>query len=405
MAGLANARLKHLVTRQKPGHALERPFYVSPEIFYSDLERVVRKQWLFVDHVSRIPNIGDYIAYEIAGESILVARHSASEICALYNVCRHRGSRICLQASGNVRRLICPYHAWVYDLKGRLIGAQGMPDGFDMSEWSLVSCPVRLFEGLIFINLGSEADTDDFDEIVGNLEPFLVQHGIAEAKVAHQEAYPTDGNWKLVVENFRECYHCAVAHPEYTSIEAHVRANIKNPGSYDLVTAEWEKTVKALGHVIGSFDSGDELASQPHMAFRRPIRAGWMTHSQNGEPLAPLMGKFNEFDGGQTVVFIGPLFSIIGLNDHVILFRFTPMGPTRTEVTLTWLVDQKARKGIDYDVSRLKWLWDVTTLQDTKIIGDNQSGVNSLRYTPGPYSLREPHTSSFTKWYLSLMAR
>lgn len=405
MAGLGKAQLEDLVSRQKPAHALERSFYVSPEIFESDLARIVRRQWLFVDHISRIPGIGDYIAYEIADESILVVRHSVSEVSALYNVCRHRGSRICLRASGNVRKLICPYHAWVYDLTGRLIGAKGMPEGFDTSQWSLVSCPVRVLEGLIFVNLSSEKESDDFDRIGGNLEPFLVQHGLSRAKIAHTEEYPTSGNWKLVVENFRECYHCAVAHPEYTSVEAHVRANIERPGSYDSVTLEWEKTVEALGHVTGSFDSGNNFMLQPHLAFRRPIRRGWVTHSQDGGALAPLMGKFNVFDGGQTVIFIGPLFSIIGLNDHVILFRFTPVGPTHTEVTLTWLVNERAQQGSDYDVGRLKWLWHATTLQDTKIIGDNQRGVNSLRYSPGPYSLQEPYTSSFTKWYLSVMAR
>jgi Rieske 2Fe-2S family protein len=395
--------LSELVSRQLAGYSLERRFYVDEDIFESDVLELSKSQWLFVDHVSRIPQRGDFITCDIFGESIILIRAERDEIHAFYNVCRHRGSRVCTRPEGHATRLVCPYHAWTYDLEGRLISAKHMPNGFDATHFSLASCPVRVFEGLIFVNLGSNAAFADFDLISRNLLPFVVQHGIERAKIAHRGEYPTEGNWKLVVENFRECYHCAPAHPEYTSVEAHVRANSANPGSYAAVTADWESKVGALGHIVGSFDWSSDCPSQPHKAFRRPIRPGWMTHSRDGKPLAPLMGNFRDFDGGQTVMFFGPLFSIIALNDHAILFNFRPKTPRHTEVTLTWLVNEAAKAGIDYNIGDLTWLWDVTTVQDATIIGNNQKGVNSHKYVPGPYSEWEGETCAFTKWYLDLI--
>ena len=115
--------------------------------------------------------------------------------------------------------------------------------------------------------------------------------------------------------------------------------------------------------------------------------------------MAPLLGDIKAFDGGECILMFGPLFYVYCANDHVTTFRFTPVNGKLTDVVLTWLVHEDAEEG-DYDVDRLKWMWDVTTIQDTTIIGDNQAGVNSSRYTPGPYSDREPGTKRFIQWYL-----
>lgn len=124
---MAGTNLDVLLERQRLGFTLEQPFYIDPEIYRLDLERVLAQQWQYVDHVSRLPEPGDYLTYEIAGESIIVARGNDGELHAHFNVCRHRGSRICLESAGNLRRLVCPYHAWAYGLDGKLESARQMP--------------------------------------------------------------------------------------------------------------------------------------------------------------------------------------------------------------------------------------------------------------------------------------
>lgn len=397
------ASIETLVARQKPGRSLEQPFYTDRAFFERDLERIVTKQWLFVDHVTKIPNPGDYLLYAIASESIVVVRGRDKQVRAFFNVCRHRGSRICLEQEGQARTLTCPYHGWVYDLEGKLIHAKTMPDGFDKADWPLHACQVRIWEGMIFINLARAGDPDvvDFGIIERDFGPYMRPYRLDKAKIVARKIYPTDGNWKLAVENFRECYHCAPAHPEYTMVNAYVKAGEETIDAYQPVRDAWAKLWEAKGHATGRIDSDETDPRQPYGCFRQPIREGFMTLSQDGKPVAPLMGDLKEFDRGETLLMFGPLFYVYLANDHATLFRFTPISPTHTEVLLIWLVRDDAVEGKDYDVDRIVWMWDVTTVEDTKIIGDNQLGVYSRRYGPGPYSARERGPIGFVNWYLS----
>lgn len=184
MRNCETVSLEDLVRRQTPGMSLEQPFYTGREIFERDLERIVTRQWLFVDHVSRLPNEGSYILYELAGESIIVTRGRDGEFRAFFNVCRHRGSRICLEAEGTRRTLTCPYHAWAYDLEGRLVAARNMPEGFNPADWPLHRCRLRVWEGMIFINLSAEgaAEAIDFAEIEADLEAHVRPFRLDKAK-------------------------------------------------------------------------------------------------------------------------------------------------------------------------------------------------------------------------------
>lgn len=393
--------IEALAARQRPGYSLEQPFYTDARVFERDLDRIVTKQWLFVDHVSRLPTPGSFLTYAIAGESIIVVKGRDGEVRAFFNVCRHRGSRVCLKDEGTTRTLTCPYHGWVFDLEGKLVHAKNMPADFDPAAWPLHPCQVRVFEGMVFINLGRADDpaTMPFAPLEQALGRYLRPNRLDKARIVARKAYPTHGNWKLAVENFRECYHCAPAHPEYTMVNAYVKAGDDRPGSYQAVTRAWAETWAKRGHVVETIDSTASDRRQPHGAFRQPIREGWATLSQDGRPVAPLMGDLDAFDNGETLVIWGPLFYVYLANDHATLFRFTPVTPTLTDVVLIWLVRDDAVEGRDYDVDRITWMWDVTTVQDTTIIGDNQLGVNSRRYVPGPYATREMGTRGFVDWY------
>src|SRR5436190_1957262 len=123
--------LKQLIARRRPGWSLEKPFYSDPGIFAADLERVFRRNWLFAGHTNRIPRPGDYFTHEFGGDPLVFIRGDDGEVRGLFNMCRHRGSRICLEAAGHVRTLVCPYHQWTYEKDGKLAAALSMPDDFD----------------------------------------------------------------------------------------------------------------------------------------------------------------------------------------------------------------------------------------------------------------------------------
>ena len=392
-----------LIARQKPGFTLEQPFYRDPEIFGRDMARVVAKAWLYVAHVSELPERGDFLLYRIGEESIILVRGLDREIRAFFNVCRHRGSHVCLEERGNVRRsLTCPYHAWVYDLEGRLIRARGMGEDFDRSAFGLHPCQARVAHGLIFICLVEPGDPEvaDFDGIANDLDTCAALHRIADTRVVHRETYPTRANWKLVVDNFRECYHCAPAHPEYTMVNAYVKAHDRDPAGYETPTRAWEEKTRALGHPVGRSNGDHGDRRQPIGYWRQPIREGFVTLSEDGRPVAPLLGRLEHWDGGETAFTFGPLSYAYLCADHLCMFRFTPVSPELSEVVVTWHVRADAEEGRDYDLERLKWMWDATTIEDTKIIIDNQKGVNSSRYRPGPYAPLESYSAAFTRWYL-----
>ena len=389
---------KQLFENQALGYSLEQAFYNDESIFKIDIENILSKQWQFVDHESNLPNAGDYITYEFGDESIIIVRDKKDKLHAHFNVCRHRGSRICSEEKGNSPKLVCPYHAWIYEHDGSLKVARQMPENFIPDDHGLHPCRIEVLEGLIFVNLNKD-DASDFNELANNMRSFIKPHGLTKAKIAHKQTYRVKANWKLVIENFRECYHCSPSHPEYTSVNAYVRIGDKELGAYKPIVDEWKETYTDPTKETGYKDF--PYALQPHHAWRMPIKEGSKTASQDGNPVAPLMGDFDAYDGAETAVFFGALSYFYLNNDYTSAFRISPKNSSETEVTITWLVDENAEEKIDYDVEKLKWLWHVTTVQDKKIVEENQIGVNSSRYTPGPYSLREPGTANFISWYLA----
>ena len=209
-------QIKSLIKSQKSNYSLDQQFYVDEIIFKLDLENFFFKQWIFVGHVSRIPTIGDYFLLNVGNESIIIIRDSNNNIHAHYNVCRHRGSQICLKDEGNKKLLVCPYHAWTYNIDGTLKSARLMNSDFNERDWNLHGCNIKVYQGLIFINFSKEPVS--FDEFIEPNKPFIELHGLKDAKIAYRKIYPTYGNWKLTLDNFHECYHCQPSHPEYCSV-------------------------------------------------------------------------------------------------------------------------------------------------------------------------------------------
>jgi Rieske 2Fe-2S family protein len=391
------------LAERQPGWSLPQPFYNDPAIFQRDFERIFLKQWIFAGHASRVRDAGDYFLFNIGADSIIIIRGKDGEVHANFNVCRHRGSRLCLEPAGTRQTLVCPYHAWTYAADGRLLSAPAMPDDFNPAEFHLQRCHVRVVEGMIFLCLGKEAP--DREPIFRDWERYFQPHGLAQSKIAASMVWQVNANWKLVIENFDECYHCGPAHPEYCSVMAHALPDThrakRDVEAFARFRTQWEAENQRRGHVAGPAVHETDLYA---VCSRVPIREGFLTQSRDGQPVGPLMGNFKEYDGGWTYGQIYPNNYILALPDHAVIPRFTPLGPQLTEVEMIWLVHPDAVAGKDYQVDRLTWLWRVTTEQDKRIVDDNQAGVNSVAYRPGPYSNTEQGLVRFTNWYIEQIA-
>ena len=400
--------MRRLAANTRVGYSFDREFYTSDAVFEADMDQIVSRKWLLAGHVSRIPDKGDYFLFRVGAEQIIVIREHATSIRAFFNVCRHRGSTICQAESGNAKKLICPYHAWTYGLNGALQGARLMPEDFDKAENGLFVCHIRVFHGLIFINM-SEDKPVDFAETFGELSSILDYHGIADARIAHAGSYPTTANWKLVIENFFECYHCVPSHPEFCSMHAaeSIVAVGAGPssGPADAIAAyapkvkAWEATAGALGRPIGTIDDAPD-SSHLRLLMQRMNKDGWAAETQDGTAPAPLMGKRTAPDGGRMHLSFSPFSQIVADDHFVILFQFTPRSALASDVEMIWLVDGRASED-EVDIDKMIWGYHTTTSQDKVITENNQAGIMSSRYRPGRYSDQEGSVIKFQQWYLA----
>lgn len=395
------AAIAELIARHREGYALEQAFYLSDAIFAKDLDEVFYREWQLVGHESDLPNAGDYFLTQIMAESIIIARDTNGAIRAHANVCRHRGSRVCVEPQGNTKRFTCPYHAWAYNLDGSLFNARQLGPEFDRSKLGLKPIAVEVFHGLIFVSLAKTPDS--FTRVRAELDTVLAPFGLARTKIAHRARYPVAANWKLLVENYNECYHCSSAHPEFSRSHAtHMVAEHVAP-----LNAALEARSRAAGIPPAYVDmiGAARVAGAPDISYQRyALFDGYDTGSEDGKPLAPLLGDLLGYDGGASDVYAGILNPMLVYCDHAVIYRFIPIDKDNSVQEIIWLVHEDAVESRDYDLDRLIWLWDVTTHADKHIIEKNQQGVNSRYYEPGPFVEMETYAKSFVEAYLATLS-
>ncbi|SDE42868.1 aromatic ring-hydroxylating oxygenase subunit alpha [Ruegeria marina] len=393
--------ISELIAGYKRGYALAQPFYTSEAVFQRDVDRVFLKEWHLVGHVSELPEPGDYLLFELLGESVIVVRNREGAFHALANVCRHRGSRVCLEPRGNVSRFSCPYHAWVYNLDGSLFSARLMGADTDKNSLGLKRFAIEVFHGLIYVCFSDRPE--DFSTARTMLEPMVAPFGLVRTRIAARTSYPVAANWKLLVENYNECYHCTAAHPEFSrSHVIHLPERLYEP-----------LNAKVGARAAGTGAPADRLdATGPNkpkgaidIYYRRyALFDGYETGSEDGKPLAPLLGDLSGWDSAASDIYVGILNPMLVYSDHAVIYRFIPVDKDNSIQEIIWLVHEDAVEGRDYDKDRLTWLWDVTTESDKLIIEKNQEGVNSRFYEPGPFSPMESHTRWFVESYLRTIA-
>ncbi|HWI23100.1 MAG TPA: aromatic ring-hydroxylating dioxygenase subunit alpha [Baekduia sp.] len=364
--------------------SLPRDYYVSQEIYDVEMERVFQRQWLYAGHVSQIRETGDFFSRLIGPESLIITRDQEGAARAFFNVCRHRGAQLCeTGTAGRTKRFVCPYHSWTYATDGRLLGAPGANDGvdFDFSDWSLHEALCDTFYGSIWVWLGDpdeapslretlEARTNDV-EMLRAIEP-------EKTKIAHQEIYDIKANWKLLMENNCECYHCAGAHPSLAA------------------------TCDYAGFYTATYDENGEIAG-----VHFPLREGMNTFSLDGEWVCkkPLgVGFVPNYSCGYVNVpfFSGPVY----FADHGVQLDLTPLDKDNTRLVSQWFVHEDAVEGVDYDIEKLIGVFHVTNLEDGELAALNARGVNSRRFVPGPNNAtREAFVKAALEQYLALMDR
>ena len=394
-------RIAKLAAAYRPGGPLDRPFYVAPDIFAAEIDRVWRRNWLYAGHACQIPEAGDWMTWSLGADQIVLVRGRDGDVGAFHNTCRHRGARICNAAYGRSNNFVCPYHAWTYELDGRLRTPTEREFGVHQSKLGLHPVTVRSLSGLLFVAL--VADPVGFDAGAAEIAEQMQHQGFADARLAKTIRYTVKANWKLIFENNRECYHCANAHPEYIT------------GTYDIArfdpalvpeverqTERASARFEALGLGRAIADSG--MTGAWWRVARVPLMDGWKTQSLDGAPVAPLMGAFraqNRWSDGTLRCTVFPNFWQHASDDHAVATRLTPINATTTEVDVSWFVHKDAIEGRDFTLDRLLPFWQRTSEQDWEICTANQHGVTSPAFVPGPYSkTREPNVQNFIDWYL-----
>ncbi|HEX5274106.1 MAG TPA: aromatic ring-hydroxylating dioxygenase subunit alpha [Candidatus Rubrimentiphilum sp.] len=355
-----------------PGaRTLAAEWYFSPEIRALENERIFSRSWIFVARDEDLAQAGSFITCEIAGESLIVTRDRAGTLRAFYNVCRHRGTRLCTQERGRFKGTIqCPYHAWTYGLDGRLRVARNMEgvDDFDPAEYPLREASVATFEGFIFAALDPrESLAEAFSALTGRFAAWR----LPELRRAASIAYDAACNWKLIFQNYSECYHCPVIHPQLE------RLSPSDSGHNDLIE----------GPFLGGYSELRESAA---------------TLNASGKTRRPLLaGEVNRSRVYYYTIFPSMLLSLHP--DYVMVHSVQALDAGRTRITCDWFFDPAAMRTPGFDCSDAVEFWDLTNRQDWAVSELTQRGVASRAYTPGPYSQQEGLLDAFDRHYKQVM--
>ena len=401
--------ISSLLRARAPGYSLPADLYTRDDVFETDLEIIFHRHWIYVGIECDVPEPGDVSVVDIGRSSIVILRDDDGAVRAFYNVCQHRGARLLSSGKGTVGKLVCPYHQWTYELTGELIHAPHMGRDFKAECHSLQSIDVRSVGGLLYVCL-SEDPPGDIEDLAAAMEARLAPYDLRSTKVAFETDLIEKGNWKLTIENNRECYHCSANHPELCvsfidldfgydpeSLSPADRAMAEeHQALYERKTAEWEALgfpSKAVEHLAGH---------ATNFRTQRLIIAG-AGESQTADARAAsrkLLGSMERKDLGDTHLWGHNAWHHF-MCDHAVSNMVIPLSPSETLIRTKWLVHKDAVEGVDYDLSNLTSVWKETNNQDAHLVSIAHQGVASKGYRPGPYSrFTEGQLDNFATWYI-----
>ena len=341
---------------------LPRRFYVDPDQYRLEIERLFVNGWVCAGRADQIPHAGDYFTRSIGDDSVIVTRDSSSEIRALFNVCRHRGTRLCDRPDGHfVERIQCPYHAWTYDLSGRLLAAPHMPNEFCPGDYPLRRAGSATWGGHIFVRLGSEVP--DRREL-----PDFAAYRMEDLRLGRRITYDVRANWKLIVLNFNECLHCPTLHP----------------------------SLSRLHHYL---DSDNAAPTSCYCGGAMGFRPGVETMSVDGKRRRPFLPGLADADRQRVVYYsVYPNFLLSLHPDYMMTHTLWPRAHDRTEIICEWHFQSGEVEKTDFVIDDAVEFWDHTNREDWWIAEQSQQGIQSRAYEPGPYSERESLLWAFDQW-------
>lgn len=354
---------------------LDQEYYTSDAVYEAETDRIFLKRWLYAGRSASIATPGSYFLFGLDTEDVIVLRDDEGQVRAFHNVCRHRGTRLCAEDTGAFSKSIqCPYHAWTYGLDGELIGAPFMDevDGFDRADYPLQSVAVAEWEGCVFVNLDPHPEpfSTAFAPLIGRFERWELEN----VRVAHTITYEVSANWKLVFQNYSECYHCPALHP-------------------------------ALNRLTPFRNALNDLEEGPFLGgpMRMSIDGGSMT--MTGRTCAPSLGALEGED--LNMVYYYTIFPNLLLSlhpDYVLMHRIDRLAVDRTRIVCDWLFDPGAMEASDFDPSGAIEFWNMTNKQDWEVSELSQRGIASRAYEPGPYSELESMIAAWDRGYLHALS-
>jgi Rieske 2Fe-2S family protein len=363
-AELDSVRRPYRGARLLPGRA-----YHDEAIHEWERENFLRADWVVVGRTSEAPDRGTYFVTELDGEPIIVVRGRDSELRAFYNVCQHRGTAVVEEACGKAVRFQCPYHAWIYDLDGKLIRAKHTEDLDDFSLETYGLRPIHLdtWQGFVFLNLDPDASplAHQLGDLVENLGRF--DFGILQP--ARRMGYDVSANWKFIAENYSECYHCPPLHPQLNKLTP-----------YDL-GGDFETSGAWQGGWMELADGVEKMALDGGQGSRR------------GRPAMCGMSAEDERRIFYYVLWPTAFLSIHP--DYLLVHRLIPDGPARTKVICELLFEPETMARPDFDPSDAIAFWDLTNSQDWHVCELQQRGTKSRSWVAGRYSNQEASVHAF----------
>ena len=340
--------------------------YADASVLRWEMEHFFDGSWVCVGRSEDLRNAGDRRAVSLGHERALLVRDESGKLRAFYNVCRHRGHELMeVGETASGRFVRCPYHAWAYGLDGSLKGTPGYAGvaSFDKADYPLVPVRIAEWQGWVFAN--ASGDAVPFEEHVGNLGDMIGNHGSGELVTAARRDYEVEANWKILVENYHECYHCPSIHPELCKVSP--------PKSGE--------DHESRGAWVGGSMELEEHAD---------------TMSLTGQSFAPRLPHLAE--GQEREVYYYQIFPnlLISLHpDYVLTHRLTPVAPDRTRVECEWLFSREALASEGFDPSYATEFWHITNGQDWRACEAVQRGVSSRGYRQGPLSPEETTVGRF----------
>jgi Rieske 2Fe-2S family protein len=362
----------------RAGEALTLParFYTDADLFRRELSAIHYDMWLHAGREEQLEAPGRYFTVRFAGANVIVLRDQQGAIRAFHNTCRHRGTLLCKGDEGRLPgRIQCGYHAWTYGLDGRLLNAPLMEKvvGFREEDHPLGSVATATWDGHVFVNL-SERPLP-FEEHLAGLDRKFAPWGMADLRRAERKVYHLKANWKLVIQNYSECLHCPIAHPQLSK-QSH-------------------------------YMSGDNEPPRPtYLGGRMDLREGVRTLSVDGQTNRGYLPGLSEEQ--QRQVYYYALLPNLLLNlhpDYMLTFQIWPQAVDRTDVVCEWHFHPDEMRKPDFDPKGAVELWDVTNQQDWELSDLAQEGISTVGYRPGPYSNREELLLGLDRFVLDRLAR